>query len=427
MMPSARHRPRLPPPPALADAFTPLQTPLLYVDGHNSYALQGCTVHVSSSNARSGLDAARKDVVMIRVADGCPKIERDAQGASSLEATASGTAERPRMSIIIPVYNNPRDLRECLLALLSSSCPGTEIIVVDDASTDDTPALAVQMGVRVIRLAKNSGPAAARNHGARQAQGEILFFVDADVLVASDGVSRVLRVFEEDGGVAAVFGSYDALPRARGVVSQYRNLLHHFVHQHGNPEASTFWAGCGAIRRSVFNALGGFDAASFPAPSVEDIELGYRLRRAGHHIRLDKALQATHLKRWTLWSVIQTDICRRAIPWARLILARKHAPDDLNLKRGQRLSAVLVLLACLLMPIGVFGVIPLAVAAAACLGVVILNRELYTFFYRKRGFAFALACVPLHFLYYLYSGLGYLYAWCGFQLGHLTSIWKRAI
>jgi GT2 family glycosyltransferase len=363
---------------------------------------------------------------MIRVADGCPGVERDAQGASPLEAIASGTAERPRMSIIIPVYNNPRDLRECLLALRSASCPGTEIIVVDDASTDDTPAVAVEMGVRVLRLTKNTGPAAARNYGARHAQGGILFFVDADVLVAADAVSRVLRAFEESADVAAVFGSYDAFPRAGGVVSQYRNLLHHFVHQNGNPEASTFWAGCGAIRRAVFEAIGGFDAGAFPFPSIEDIELGYRLRRTGHRILLDKALQGTHLKRWTLWSVIQTDIRCRAIPWARLILASQHAPDDLNLQGKQRLSGMLVLLACALTPMGVFGVLPLGLATAAVLGVVVLNRELYTFFYRQRGLRFASACLLLHFLYYLYSGLGYVYVWCGVRLGRMAVSWKSS-
>ena len=64
------------------------------------------------------------------------------------------------------------------------------------------------------------------------------------------------------------------------MVSQYRNLLHHFVHQHGHAEASTFWAGCGAIRRAAFDAVGGFDAARFPRPSIEDIELGLSAPRA---------------------------------------------------------------------------------------------------------------------------------------------------
>jgi glycosyltransferase involved in cell wall biosynthesis len=338
-----------------------------------------------------------------------------------MSAIAKLSTQPVRISIIVPVYNNASDIVECSSALIASSYPGSEIIVVDDASTDDTPLVAAQMGARVLRLAKNSGPAAARNYGARHARGEILFFVDADVVIAPEAVSCVVRIFEEHSDVAAVFGSYDAFPRAAGVVSQYRNLLHHFVHQNGNPEASTFWAGCGAIRRSVFRQVCGFDEKRFPRASIEDIELGYRLRQAGHRILLDKALQGTHLKHWNLRSVIRTDITRRAIPWSRLLLESRKLPDYLNLKWAQRLSGVLVILACLLIVLGVFLLELVAIAAAALLGVVILNRELFTFFFRQRGLFFAATCIPLHFLYYLYSVLSYIYVWTGFRVGGLAT------
>jgi glycosyltransferase involved in cell wall biosynthesis len=236
-----------------------------------------------------------------------------------------------RVSIIVPAYNAGKNLVECLSALIASSDVDSEIIVVDDGSTDNTSFLAAKMGVGVLRLEKNSGVSAARNYGAHHARGAILFFVDADVIIAQGSIDRVKKILKEQPGLAAVFGSYDSLPRANGVVSQYRNLLHHYVHQNGKTEASTFWAGCGAIRRSVFEEIGGFDEKRFREPCIEDIELGYRLRRAGHRILLDKALQGTHLKKWSLWSVIRTDIISRAIPWSRLILESKSAPNDLNL------------------------------------------------------------------------------------------------
>ena len=200
-----------------------------------------------------------------------------------------------RVSIIVPVHNTPRDLPDCLSALKAAAGVESEIIVVDDASTDNTPSIAAQQGVRVLQLTKNSGPGAARNYGVAHSQGEIVFFVDSDVAVAPDAVRRVTQAFANHPEVAAVFGSYDTQPRAKGLVSQYRNLLHHFVHQHGNPDASTFWGGCGAVRRSVFEAVGGFDEKFRPVCSVDDIELGYRILRAGHRIFLDKALQGTHL------------------------------------------------------------------------------------------------------------------------------------
>jgi hypothetical protein len=274
-------------------------------------------------------------------------------------------------------------------------------------------------GTDVLRLSRNSGPSSARNLGARHARGDILLFVDSDLVVAPGAVNALIQRLEADPTVAAAFGSYDNHPQAKGVVSQYRNLLHHYVHQTGNVEASTFWAGFGAIRRSVFEAVGGFDEKRFPR-CIEDIELGGRLRRAGHRIILAKDIQGTHLKRWTLRSVIKTDVCCRAIPWTRLIMEQKQAPDDLNLKAGQRASVALVGLACLFLALSiVFASVrfpALEMSATALLGVIALNRKLYGFFIHERGLLFAFAAIPLHILYFLYSGTAYVWVWGEYRL-----------
>jgi glycosyltransferase involved in cell wall biosynthesis len=316
-----------------------------------------------------------------------------------------------RLSIVVPAHNNADDLLQCLAALQRSLPADAEILVVDDASTDDTPTRAATTGVRVLRRCQNGGPGAARNDGARAARAGILFFVDADVVIAADAIDRVLAAFVADLELAAVFGSYDARPRDPGVVSRYRNLLHHFVHQHGNTDASTFWAGCGAIRRAVFEAVGGFDVIRFPRSSIEDIELGYRLRTAGYRIRLDKGLQGTHLKRWTLAAMVRTDVARRAIPWARLVLESGAVLDDLNLSRGQRWSAILLALAGGFLGLSWFRVWFLGLTVACLVGVLILNRKLYAFFYRQHGLRFLAASIPLHLLYFGYSGASYLGVW----------------
>ena len=317
-----------------------------------------------------------------------------------------------RLSIVIPVYDNAAGLAECLRALTPTAGAAPEIIVVDDGSTDDTAAVASSFAVRLLRLERNSGAGTARNHGARVATGDVLLFVDSDVVVAPDTVSRVTRIFEDRPEVAAVFGSYDAVPRAPGLVSQFRNLLHHFVHQHGDPEASTFWAGCGAIRRAVFEAVGGFDTGPYRR-SIEDIELGYRMREAGHRILLDKDLRVTHLKRWTLASFVRTDLLLRAVPWSRLILDRRSALDHLNLKVGHRVSVALALLTVLALALAALSPPMLVLAAAACVGLLLANRGLLDFFARSRGIAFAVATIPLLYLHYLASGLGYLWARAG--------------
>jgi GT2 family glycosyltransferase len=316
------------------------------------------------------------------------------------------------LSIVIPAYQNVTGLAECLRALVPSAGPNNEIIVVDDASTDGTPDVAEQFGTRLLRLERNSGPGAARNLGARHATGDVLLFIDSDVVVGPDTVARVVRVFEERPDVAAVFGSYDAAPPAPGLVSQFRNLLHHFVHQQGDPEASTFWAGCGAIRKSVFDSTGGFDTGPFTR-AIEDIELGYRIRDAGHRILLDRDIRVTHLKRWTLASFLRTDVLYRAVPWSRLILQRRRRLDHLNLKSEHRVSVVLAFLIVLALALSAIAPALLALAALSVALLVIVNRKLFGFFVRVRGIAFAAGAVPLLFLHYLASGLGYLWVRTG--------------
>jgi GT2 family glycosyltransferase len=317
-------------------------------------------------------------------------------------------------SVIVPVHDGADFLPSCLGALTATARPDTEIIVVDDASHDDSAAVAARYGVRVIRLEHNVGAAGARNRGAGEAAGDVLVFIDADVEVAPDTLERLVGVLDRRPDVAAVFGSYDAAPRAPGLVSQFRNLLHHFVHQQGDAEASTFWTGCGAIRRAVFEASHGFDEGRH-ARSIEDIELGYRIRAAGHRIVLDPTIQATHLKRWTLWSVLWTDAMLRALPWSRLVLERRP-PNDLNIRLGQRVSVALTMIAAALLPLALVRPASIILPAAACVAVVAVNHELLGFFARVRGPAFAAATVPLLLLHYLESGLCYAWAW----LAHAT-------
>ncbi|MFO0953628.1 MAG: glycosyltransferase family A protein [Isosphaeraceae bacterium] len=188
---------------------------------------------------------------------------------------------RPALSVVIPVHNGGRDFERCLRRLRDSRPAEFELIVVDDGSTDGSGGLAASFGARVIRNARPEGPASARNTGAKAASAPIVFFLDADVAVHPDTLALAFARFEAEPGLTALFGSYDDEPEAPGLVSRFRNLLHHYVHQQGHFEANvrparTFWTGCGAIRRQAFLDHGGFDPRLYARPAIEDIELGYR-------------------------------------------------------------------------------------------------------------------------------------------------------
>lgn len=249
----------------------------------------------------------------------------------------------PTISVVIPAYNASRTLGACLEALAASQTTPLECIIVDDGSTDDTVAIARRFGVKIISSEGRRGPAHARNLGARAAAGEVVFFMDSDICVHPNAISRLVDGFMADPGVDAIIGSYDESPQQQDVLSMYRNLMHRYVHQHGKEEASTFWSGCGAIWRRVFLKFGGFDE-SYRRPAIEDIELGYRLVGAGHRIRLDHGLEVKHLKQWTFVNLIKTDIFDRGMPWTELILRDGRMPNDLNIQLSQRVSVALAFL-----------------------------------------------------------------------------------
>lgn len=331
----------------------------------------------------------------------------------------------PSISVVVPVYNGGGHLARCLDALLASTHDSEhEIILVDDASTDGGAASAHARGVRVLRLDARSGPAAARNLGARAARGGVLLFVDADVLVRRDTIARVAAHFRDET-TAAVFGSYDDTPSEQNFVSQYKNLFHHFVHQQSGVQAATFWAGCGAVRREAFERVGGFDEKRYAQPSIEDIELGTRLRCAGCRILLDKELQVKHLKRWTLRSLLRADVLARALPWSKLILEQGGMPDDLNLRVRHRACAALTVAAAAMLPVlalasfssALFSRAWLALPLAPLAVVFLLNRNLYAFFLRRRGARFAAGAFALHLLYYLYSSAAFAMCWSMHALG----------
>ena len=311
------------------------------------------------------------------------------------------------ISVIIPVRDGGEEFRRCLAAFSASSMSPYEIIIVVDGATDGSAQIAETYGATVIRLPIPQGPARARNIGARAATGDVLLFVDADVLIHPETVRIVSAGFKKNNKVAAIFGSYDDEPGATNFLSQYKNLLHHFVHQTANEMASTFWSGCGAILRDVFLAVGGFDE-NFRQPSIEDIELGYRLRQAGYEIRVDKQIQGKHLKEWRALSLLKSDFFNRAMPWTRLILREGQLINDLNLRVSQRISLLSAYGMLLSIIVAIWQPLILLIAVDFLLLLFTLNYSLYRFFYRKRGLLFMVKAVFWHWLYYLYSGFAFI-------------------
>ena len=321
------------------------------------------------------------------------------------------TPEQPTISVVMPAYNAAHYMPLVLPPLLNMLHDGeiAELLVVDDQSTDDTVKVAEEMGATVLVNPVNGGPGAARNLAAQHAKGDILWFVDSDVIAWPGGAAHILPAFA-DPEVVAVFGSYDETPSGQSWISKYKNLTHRYYHQRGNEESSTFWAGCGAVRKDAFLAIDGFDVETYQRPSIEDIDLGYRLRANGGRILLLPDLLGKHLKVWTIRNVVHTDIFMRAIPWSRLMISREGLTDDLNVSQGERIRAILagmfVLSLLVLIVLPGFWPAPLVLFVA----MLAANSYLLQFMAQNGGALFALFGFAYHQFYYLYSSAAF--AWC---------------
>ena len=326
--------------------------------------------------------------------------------------------KRPILTVIVPAYNATATVRAALEGLVASELPRDqfEITLVDDGSTDETSLIGAEYCDRVIRLSgKPHGPAFARNRGAEVSRGEVLVFVDADVVVHKDALRRLVEHFKAEPETSAVFGSYDDRPSSPGLVSQYRNLLHHYVHQRGRGHAQTFWAGLGAIRRSDFMQVGMFDEWHYARPQIEDIELGRRLNLSGHRIFLDPDIMGTHLKRWTLRGTLVADFQHRGVPWMWLLIQEGSPAKEgsLNVRAIERVLTALAALALLTPFVALLtrSVQWLLVAVAVALLIGIVNFGFYRFLMRIRGLPFALAVFPLHLAYYGGNAISVVSGW----------------
>lgn len=319
-----------------------------------------------------------------------------------------------KISVVMPAYNAAHYLPRVLTPLIEMLRDGevTEVMVVDDNSTDNTAELAREMGARVLTTPQNGGPGLARNQAAKEAVGDILWFVDSDVIAWPGGADRI-REAMTDEDVHAVFGSYDDTPDGKQWISKYKNLTHRFHHQEARREAATFWAGCGAVRKAPFLAIGGFDVVTYRVPSIEDIELGYRISGNGGRILVLPDLLGKHLKVWTFGNVIHTDIFRRALPWARLMISREGLIDDLNTSMIERVRAGIagmLILSVLAIPFvsGAWMVALILIGVALA-----LNARFFMFLWSNGGLPFALFSMAFHQLYYVYSATAFV--WCLFE------------
>jgi glycosyltransferase involved in cell wall biosynthesis len=310
-----------------------------------------------------------------------------------------------KISVIVPVCNAAETLDLCLSAVCGSALEDHEVVVVDDASRDDSVMIAHKYPCRLIELKENQGAAAARNAGARSAGGQVLVFIDSDIVVPPDAIARLVRHLE-DPAIAGAIGVYSLKNRFPNFLSQYKHMVVCFRDlMTGDVNQDSFKTAFLALKKEAFQSLE-FDETLKHA-SIEDIEFGRKLIAKGFRFILDKDIQVEHVKKFGVSKYFRNQYQRSRDIGMSYMTARSHK-FYLSKARKNAYAKAYVLRAplgaafFLLVFLAALCRVPLVLAGAAAIMAVsvVLERQFLGFVRKERGTGFALQCA----LFYMADG-----------------------
>lgn len=231
------------------------------------------------------------------------------------------------ISIIIPIFNSEKTVRNCIDSLLKQETrKEIEIIAVDDESNDGTKEIVKNFKGKVKLIGqKHKGPAAARNNGARNAKGKILLFTDADCTAKENWIEEMIKPFR-DREIVGVQGSYKTRQKeltARFIQTEIEERYERMKKKKGIDFIGSYAA---AYRKEAFEGFRGFDE-SFPIASGEDPELSYRMSEKGLKMVFNPDAVVYHRHPTSLLQYFKTKFFRG---YWRVMLYRKHKEKAVN-------------------------------------------------------------------------------------------------
>ncbi|MBN1826909.1 MAG: glycosyltransferase family 2 protein [Candidatus Eisenbacteria bacterium] len=325
------------------------------------------------------------------------------------------------LSIIIPTYNSSRTLVKLLRSIRGSGFDDCEILVVDDLSTDDTVEAIRPFGVRYFRMPRNGGPSAARNLGAREARGDVLLFLDADVVVWSDTLERTARFFREHPERSVMIGVYDPEPANRGAWPLYK-ALQCYSYYRSFPEVrrvTLLWAAVAAFRRDLYLESGGFDDR-YDLPCMEDLELGRRISKRTP-IYLNRAVRVRHHFPVTLRKNVKDHFTRGSL-WVEIWFTHRIFDDYLSTPRRAvgRLAATAAVVA---LPFAALAPHALVLTGAGLAVYLACNHDLWRTVAEKRPL-FLPAAFGMDFLLGLVLGAAAFHVFARESLRRLRAVFR---
>ncbi len=302
------------------------------------------------------------------------------------------------ISVVIPNYNGSKTIGQCLEAVMASKYDRYEVIVADDGSSDNSVEIISRFPCRLIKFDKQAGAAKARNAGARESAGEIIFFIDADCIVSENTLSLVHKAIK-DKKDTVIGGSYTPLPYDSNFFSIFQSIYINYS-ELKRKEPDYIATHAMAIEKRIFEESSGFPELFLPI--IEDVEFSHRLRRSGYRLLMDPAILVRHIFNFTFWKSLRNAF-KKSRYWIIYSLGNRDIFKDsgtasLGLKVNVMSNFLIMLFLLLYFSLTdrIFLLGPLMILGFN----IYINRDLLRAFYRVKGFFFTVAASLYYMLIY---------------------------
>jgi glycosyltransferase involved in cell wall biosynthesis len=300
------------------------------------------------------------------------------------------------ISIIIPTYNASNFMPNLLDSIFNNKVEDMEVIIVDDCSKDDTLKIVKNYPVKVIELKKNGGPARARNIGVEAARGDIIFFLDSDVIVMDGTVKEVENYFKDNPSAQCVIGVCATEPLNKGFVPTYMAMFE-YIHlvDTDDHKVSVFAPRCGAIKKDFFRKVGGYDE-SYKGADVEDFELARRINKEDCII-LNPKMLVRHQFVNNFEEAVR-NYFKRAVMWIHLFIKEKQLDNAGPTTPSNGIAAICAFLSL----ISLFFMPSVGIAKYAFVSFLIIflftSLRWWNFMRKEAGFLFSVKALFLNYI-----------------------------
>jgi glycosyltransferase involved in cell wall biosynthesis len=313
----------------------------------------------------------------------------------------------PFISVIIPNHNGEKTIGLCLEAAFASRYTNFEVIVVDDCSSDSSTTIINNYPCRLIRLSEHGGASKARNTGAGNSRGDVLFFIDADCLLQPETLAKATTTYMKSGPGVVIGGTYTWLPYDQRFFSIFQSIYIHHSETKNTRNPDYIATHAMLIPADIFKKSGGFNEDFMPI--LEDVEFSHRLKKKGARLLMDANILVQHIFNFTLPKSMRNGI-RKSKYWSIYSIKNKDllsdsgtASQELKFNVLSCFANLVLLLLGLLLHNWIIAV-PILLLYTTNL---YLNRHLIRAFYKIRGPYFAISAVLYYtFLYPFAVGIG---------------------